>query len=283
VKLNLIAIMALLTACTPAREADIPTAPVESLIPALVNVTPEKNSFPVIHVFVALCDNVHQGIVPVSATLGNGDDAQRNLYWGAAFGIKTFFSKSKEWQVIDCRSGPYDGQFVVERCIFKRRDREAFLVADAYRGSEIKRATVNFLQAAAGEPGETVDVSVEGRRESLHLNGNANLVAYIGHDGLMDFRLSSVPKNRDSETREAIILACASKSYFADALRSSGAKPLLWTTNLMAPEAYILAAALDGWLKKETDEQIRLRAAKAYNQYQNCGERSARNLFATGW
>ena len=29
------------------------------------------NSMPVIHVFVALADNVNQGIVPVSASLGN--------------------------------------------------------------------------------------------------------------------------------------------------------------------------------------------------------------------
>jgi hypothetical protein len=33
-----------------------------------------------IHVFVALADNVHQGIVPVPAALGNGDDPARNLY-----------------------------------------------------------------------------------------------------------------------------------------------------------------------------------------------------------
>jgi len=279
----LILLLALLTACTPGAQQEIPTPPIQPLIPPVVNLTAEKNTVPVIHVFVALCDNIHQGIVPVSATLGNGDDAERNLYWGAAFGVKTFFSKSKDWQVVHCRPGPDDGQFVIERCVFKRRDREAFLVADAYRGSEIQRATVNFLQAAAGEPGETVDISVNGRRESLHLNGSANLVAYVGHDGLMDFRLSSIPKQRDNETRDAIILACASKGYFADALRSGGAKPLLWTTNLMAPEAYTLAAAVDGWLKKETDEQIRLRAAQAYNQYQHCGERSARNLFATGW
>jgi hypothetical protein len=283
VKPILILLIAFLTACTPGARQDLAIPPIASLVPPLVKVTAARNSVPVIHVFVALCDNIHQGIVPVSAALGNGDDSQRNLYWGAAFGVKTFFSKNKDWQEIDCRPGPYDGQFVVERCVFRRRDRAAFLVADAYRGSEIQRATVNFLQAAAGEPGETVEISVNGRRESLHLNGSANLVAYVGHDGLMDFRLSSVPRKRDSETRDAIILACASKGYFADALRAGGARPLLWTTNLMAPEAYILAAALDGWLKKETDEQIRLRAARAYNQYQHCGERSASNLFATGW
>ena len=58
---------------------------------------------------------------------------------------------------------------------------------------------------------------------------------------------------------------------------------MLWTTNLMAPEAYILSAALDGWLNRETDEQIRLRGAKAYSTYQRIGLRGANALFATGW
>ena len=243
----------------------------------------KKNSVTVIHTFVALCDNVHQGIVPVSPTLGNGDDAQRNLYWGAAFGVKTFFSKSKDWQFVECRAGPDDGQFVIERCVFKRRDRSAFLVADAYRGSEIKRATQTFLQSAAGYPGETLSISVDGKAYELNLHGSANLVTYSGHDGLMDFQLTAPPRKQDNEARAAIILACASKSYFTELLRKTGARPVVWTTNLMAPEAYILAAAVDGWLRQETDEQIRTRAANAYNQYQHCGQRAANNLFATGW
>lgn len=275
----LLVLLVLLVGCESAGRQNSPTPPTSRS----ANQKSEQNSFPVIHVFVALCDNLHQGIVPVSAALGNGDDPPRSLYWGAAFGYKTFFSKSRDWQLLSAQPGPDDGQFIIERLIFKRRDREAFLVADAYRGREIQRATMNFLQAAAGEPGETISVAVNGKPASLHLGGSANLVAYAGHDGLMDFRLTSMPKKRDNEPRAAIILACASKSYFADALRSTGAKPLLWTTNLMAPEAYILSAAIEGWLKKETDEQIRLRAAKAYNQYQSCGERSANKLFATGW
>jgi hypothetical protein len=39
-----------------------------------------------IHVFVALADNKNQGIVPVAAILGNGEDPQHNLYWGSAYG-----------------------------------------------------------------------------------------------------------------------------------------------------------------------------------------------------
>jgi hypothetical protein len=117
----------------------------------------------------------------------------------------------------------------------------------------------------------------------FHTGGSADLVAYVGHNGLMDFKLPANPKRRDERQRRAIILACASKSYFSPALQQTGATPLLWTTNLMAPEAYVLSAAIDGWIKNESDEQIRLRAADAYNKYQNCGVKAARGLFATGW
>ena len=51
----------------------------------------------------------------------------------------------------------------------------------------------------------------------------------------------------------------------------------------MTPEAYILSAAIDGWLNQESDEAVRSRAAKAYHQYQNGGLKSANSLFATGW
>ena len=63
-----------------------------------------ESSLRVVHVFVALADNQHQGIVPVPPALGNGSDAQRNLYWGAAYGVKTFFKASDEWQLIDRKS-----------------------------------------------------------------------------------------------------------------------------------------------------------------------------------
>jgi hypothetical protein len=235
------------------------------------------NSIPVIHVFVALADNVNQGIVPVSATLGNGDNAATNLYWGAAFGIKTFFTRNKDWELISLTPNP--SASILERCIFKHRRNTTVLVADAYRGKEISQTIWDFLEAAAGKPGEQLKAG----DVQFHASGSADLVAYVGHNGLMDFKLATNAKQRDDRHRRAIILACASKQYFADALEKSGASPLLWTTNLMAPEAYVLSAAIDGWMKKESDEQVRLRAADAYNKYQNCGLKAARGLFATGW
>ena len=236
---------------------------------------------PVIHVFVALCDNVNQGIVPVSASLGNGDNPATNLYWGAGFGVKTLFSKSNDWQLVATMPGPDPA--VLERVIFKHKREDIYLIADAYRGKEIAQATWNFLESASGRPGNAIDVKQGNKTTTINSGGSAELLVYIGHNGLMDFTLKSTPTTRDERRRRAIILACASKQYFGKVLERTGATPLLWTTNLMAPEAYILSAALDGWISRESDDQIRMRAAQAYNKYQHCGLKAANNLFATGW
>ena len=258
-------------ATTPAQPGNSSTA-AES--PAAIN------TVRVIHVFVALCDNVNQGIVPVSATLGNGENPATNLYWGAAFGVKTYFYRSKEWELV-WQSKPQTE--VLERLVFKHRNSDVYMIADAYRGKEIKKTTVDFLESAAGRAGETLNVTTRQGDINLHTHGSADLVAYIGHNGLMDFDLQITPIGRDARQRRAIILACASKQYFDKPLIPTGATPLLWTTNLMAPEAYVLSAAIDGWANKESDEAVRARAAAAYHKYQNCGLKAANRLFATGW
>jgi hypothetical protein len=234
-----------------------------------------------VHVFVALADNEHQGIVPVPARLGNGLDPEHNLYWGASAGVKTFFARSPEWALSRCEPKPKPE--VLERCIFKHRKREVYLVADAYRGDEIRQAILDFFDAAAGASPEAITLASTSQVVTLTARGGSNLVAYVGHDGLMDFQLPFLPRKKNDNHREAIILACVSKQYFAEALRMTGAYPLLWTTNLMAPEAYTLKSALDGWIAGETNEQIHERAAAAYDKYQKCGLSGARRLFAHGW
>ena len=240
--------------------------------------TPPKRT---IHVFVALADNVNQGIVPVPARLGNGLDPAHNLYWGAAAGVKTFFARSSEWSLLTCRDKPKPE--ILERCVFKHRKVEVYLVADAYRGDAIREAILDFFDAAAGASPETITLSSTSQPLTLTVRGGSDLVAYAGHDGLMDFRLPMIPRKKNEIHRDAIILACASKQYFAEELRAGGAHPLLWTTGLMAPEAYTLKSALDGWIAGESGEQIHERAATAYDKYQKCGLRGARRLFASGW
>ena len=135
----------------------------------------EDDEIKTIHVFVALCDNKYQGITRVSAALGNGQNPNTNLYWGARYGIRTYFKKSDDW---------------------------ILLTAQKKKGALLESANVN---------------------------------------------------------------------------------PLVWTTNLMAPEAYTLHDALAGFINGETNEEIRERAATAYAKYQKCSVNAAKGLLVTGW
>ena len=230
-----------------------------------------------IHVLVALCDNVNQGIVPVPKKIGNGQDPANNLYWGCGFGVKTFIKKQPEWKLIKQINNP-TGQ-IYERLIFRHKDSSVFLVADAYNGAMIKQAVTDLLDYTAGKNKIIIKV------DSLKINagGNSDLICYVGHDGLMDFSLENYPSQSDKKLREVVILACASRNYFYNHIKKTGAYPLVWTTNLMCPEAYTLDAIIDSWILHETPSKTRERAAQVYNQYQKCGMKGARNLLVTGF
>jgi hypothetical protein len=235
---------------------------------------------PVAQVFVALADNQHQGIVPVPPQLGNGDAPASNLYWGAAFGVKTYFCSSKDWELVYAGSAPNSA--VLERCIFRYRAHPIYLVADAYRGSEIRQAVTDFLSAAAGRNSQSLPVRTSNQTVVLKIGGAADLLAYVGHDAFMDFRIPPI-SGTNANGRPVIVLACESKYFFAPYLKETGATPLLWTTGLMAPEAYTLRAAIDSWIAGANPQEIREHAAAAYDKYQHCGLNAALHLFTTGW
>lgn len=229
-----------------------------------------------IHVFVALCDNDSQGIVPVPAALGNGDDPANNLYWGAMYGVRTFFKKSGNWTLVADIKGINDT--ILERLVFRHRSGNAYLIADAYRGNQIKTCVESFLQTAGGNR----PALLKAGDLELGLYGNADLIAYIGHNGLMDFSLESPASNKHRrKSNEAIVLACRSQPYFEPLLENARCKPLLLTTGFMAPEAYTLDAALEAWLAGKNAGAIRRSAAEAYNKYQKCGINGAMRLFST--
>lgn len=231
-----------------------------------------------VHVFVALCDNKYQNIHPVPRSLGNGQKPESNLYWGAVYGIKSFFKyRAKEWKLVRIKQSKKN--MIIEQLLFKHVSKDVFMLAEAYKGREIKSAVREFLKASNSQ--NLTIIKYEGK--SLHFGGGSDLVAYIGHNGLMDFDLQIKYKDIESGKKQVIILACSSKKYFACHVRSAGAEPLLWTSNLMAPEAYTLKAALDGWIRNESGENIVKRAAEAYNKYQKCGLKGAMKLFKSGF
>ena len=79
-----------------------------------------KDAPKTIHVFVALCDNINQGIVPVPTLIGNGQDPKNNLYWGALYGVKKFFkNKSTTWLYKGIIAS--NNATVLERVLFKHK------------------------------------------------------------------------------------------------------------------------------------------------------------------
>jgi hypothetical protein len=236
----------------------------------------------VVHVVVALADNAHQGIVPVPARLGDGRDPHGNLYWGARYGVRTFFTRQAGWKAVPLPR-PADAR-VLERLAFRgrvpRRGARAtvVLVAEAWDGAAMRPAVDRFLGLAAGAPAEELDLP--GEPAPLRTAGGAHLVVFIGHNGLMDFDLPASPEpRRRAEPASALVLACASRAYFQEHLEAAGCHPLLLTTGLMAPEAYTLEAALRTWVGGGSVAETREAAGSAYHAYQKCGLGPARRLF----
>ncbi|WP_084675292.1 hypothetical protein [Methylomicrobium agile] len=216
-----------------------------------------------IHVIVSLVDNVLQGIVPVPAKIGNGNDTRHNLYWGAAYGVKTFLSRAPGWRQLGCENAVSDT--ILERCRFAWEDRLT-VTADAYRGSRIDRAMLDFMREAATPPSSA-------QRE---------MIVFIGHDGLMDEASRPVAEHfpkHSKHDKQAVVLACLSDEYFSAHVQAAGSQPVVTTFSFMAPEAYVLEAVARGFAGRASEAELRSAAARAYAKYQHISARAGNSVF----
>ncbi len=247
--------------------------------------TPEASRpYLVVHVFVALCDNEHQGIAPVPAALGDGRDPAGNLYWGALYGVKTFFTRAPHWTAGAPPAGAAREE-ILARAVFRSRGagREVYVLAEAYDGARMETALTDFFRAAAGRDVVEAEVGSGAERLRLRAGGAADLVCFVGHNGLMDAELAERPRGRGGKGPEgAVVLACRSREYFVAPLRAAGCRPLITTTGLMAPEAYTLEAVIRSWRQGDPPETIRREAGRAYAKYQRISEGAGMRLFVAG-
>ncbi len=238
----------------------------------------------VIHAFVALCDNASQGIAPVPAKIGNGDDPDNNLYWGCDDGLRSVFGKSKAWQKLPAPPSGLDPDGdgpILQRLVFRHKTTGALLVGDAYRGREIKTCLTDYFAALAGHH----PVNIKAGELEFEAGGAAGLIAYIGHNGLMEFQMDvpvPTPAVR-AAPRTAIALCCISQSYFRPHLETTGARPLILTRQLMYPAAQILREGVAGWLEGADSATCTARAAAAYATNQKISRKAAAGVLASGF
>lgn len=212
-------------------------------------------------VFVALCDNASQGILPVPAKIGDGDKPAENLYWGCDDGIASCFRRSKSWK-LQRKEVPEDKR-ILERLVFINESSDIELTAEAWKGSEI-RACLSAFELAL-------------------VSGKQDLCAYLGHNVLMDAMVNGPidpPVTKAAKPCDAIVLCCMSESYFKERLTKLGAKPVLLTTQYMYPGSFILRDCLPLWAKGKPHPELRTVAGAAYARNQKISQKAATGVFS---
>ena len=213
-----------------------------------------------VEVLVCLCDNEHQAIAKVGKAIGDGLDPAGNLYWGCSDGLSAYFKKSSKWKLIDS-SKTKDGPILVT-LKFKHHTGKMTLIAHAYRGDRMKTCVEDFFLKS---------------REG----GKDDLIAFIGHNGMMDNVITVPdPAPEGDEGSQAIVLGCLTESYFTKPLKAMNSTPILMTKSLMYPGAFILHDALEVSLKNGSKKEIRAAAAKAYAKNQKISVKGALTVFA---
>jgi hypothetical protein len=212
-----------------------------------------------IAVFVGLCDNETQGIVKVGAKIGDGNKPDDNLYWGCSDGLKAHFKASKRWKLEKSETATGDER-IFERLTFRHVSGDAILVAEAWRGSNLKQCYIAFEQAL--------------------VSGKQDMVAFIGHNVLMDTAIEP-PAAKAAGKTDAVVLCCMSDTYFDTRLKNAGARPVLLTMQYMYPGSFILHDALEPWLAGKDRNALRDAAGAAYARNQRIKIGAAKGVFAT--
>lgn len=210
--------------------------------------------------FVALCDNEHQGIDPVPSAIGDGEKPERNLYWGCGDAVPRLLRKAgNKWKMQSVDDWQGKPEPVLRTIVCTRADEKLTLTAFAWRGDSMSECLRAFEEAL--------------------VSGKYELVAFIGHNGLMDEDLPEPPKSAGAAA-DAMVLCCMSHEYFTARLNLIGSRPVLMTRQFMYPAGQVFLQALEAWMNSPADlEKIRAAAGKAYAANQRISVRAGMGIF----
>lgn len=231
-------------------------------------------------VHVPLCSN--KMIDCGSEIAGKPGDPTKNIYWGAIFGARRIFDRrGSPWTQVEVK--PWDGS--TERMVYRmrvagrawgaERDVEVIAVLQTTHGDQTDRVVDEFWNHAT--QGGTVTFSDGGRERRV----NVNAVGYAGHNRLMDGKLlPAAPAAGQGAPIPSFVLACRSEPWWGPSLRAAGSTPLLTTRDLMAPEGYLVDAAVRSIANNGSPKAIRNAAIAASQSWQKLEYGTAAWIFA---
>jgi hypothetical protein len=248
----------------------------------------------VVTIHVALCDNDAQGIVPVkNRRICQGDDPDRNLYWASGGGLAATL-KAARWQRVSLTYFA-EGDLAV-KAIWRKRFApggllrahgataafDAYLVGLGYRGTRIREAMTDYLQAVNRDGDLTEEV--DGVR--LRAGGASHLVGYIGHDYFYDVAdprpLWRLRAGDSALHKGTFALSCTGHRLIRPGIQRRNAHILILNRTLGFPGAWTAEAIVTAIAGGKTPRDIYRAAATAFASGQGVPVGTALGSFAYG-
>ncbi len=226
----------------------------------------------VAEVHVPLCDNTI--IACGNPKLGDGDNPDTNLYWATTPGFGAWFArKAGGWKHVLHQRGDATGNAdIVAVDVYRRTVQtpaswkkrgvagtfEVDIVVHGWRGKAIDHALAAYAQDVSG--GATRTLLLDDKTK-LDAGGASQLVAWVGHNRLMDLEPYVWPK-AGAKVTGTIAIACHTAAYMEAEVSAATRVPLLMTRDLLfanaAPlEATVLAFAAGGsYAKMRSDASV---------------------------
>ena len=232
----------------------------------------------VVEIHAPLCEGTI--IACGNKKLGDGDNPDTNLYWSTTPGFGEWFSRrGSGWKRVLKQDASETGDADILAVLVYRRtitaprawvkhgapkQFELDLVIHGWRGKAIDRALAAYADDVSGKG--TRDLTLADHTK-LAAGGAAQLVAFVGHNRLMDLDTFTWPEP-GKVTKGAIAIACDTAPYMKEQVSAATRVPLLMTSDLLFANAAPLEAAVLAFATGGGYADIRKDAATAYAKIQ---------------
>jgi hypothetical protein len=228
----------------------------------------------VVEVHAPLCEGTI--IACGNKKLGDGDNPDTNLYWSTTPGFGEWFARRNSgWKRVLKQTADQTGDADILAIHVYRRDIatpaawvkrgapkhfELDVVIHGWRGTSIDKALAAYADDVSGKG--TRDL-VLADKSTLAAGGSAQLVAFVGHNRLMDLDSFTWPEP-GTIVKGAIAIACDTAPYMKKQVSAKTRVPLLMTSDLLFANAAPLEAAVLAFASGGGFAEIRKDAATAY-------------------
>jgi len=204
----------------------------------------------------------------------DGNDPQHNLYWGAGYGMYHAFKKLFGWRLV----GEEKDKMAVFKKVFTpnafwqergvKKPFEMYVVFNLYRSNDIVEGYRDFAQNLFGNRAQRITLK-DGR--VIEAGSQSRIVGYVGHMTLQGKKAIKAVRNsqstNSSEAKGVFMTSCLSAPIFSREVLDENNFGLLFTTSLLAPEAYVQNALFDAIARGARGDKISRGVASAYADY----------------